>query len=87
MLIKADTYKNNNAIPIHYWTGKSSYDTIKKPKSEMESDHKKEGIVVKTTKAEPIMTGWRRMFVKVYTDEGHEIALALMVRCLRGMLN
>jgi len=41
LLIKADTYKNNNAIPIHYWTGKSSYDTIKTPKSEMESNHKK----------------------------------------------
>lgn len=42
---------------------------------------------MKTTKAEPIMTGWRRTFGKVYTGEGHEIALALMVRCLRGMLN
>lgn len=25
---------------------------------------------MKITKVEPIMTGWRRMFVKVYTDEG-----------------
>ena len=31
---------------------------------------KKGGIFLKITKVEPIMTGWRRMFVKVYTDEG-----------------